>query len=206
MVEITQRMSDAGLAPIRERLTPVVLDIITSETRGYLSVKDMRRFDKELDNYLNANFFIHERSGKMIVEGLVNLKRTRQTAFRRLVLDKTLAMLDLLQEEPELCGPAFFRHRVRRPWGQHGEDVDCYAFRIEAVFDGLDPDANGPRTGDNAERQPAVADLIDARHARLVSPINLLLCFSLSCTPTKRNITNSTRVNDGDFSKRCPRK
>jgi len=159
---VSKLLTEAGFEFCKQNFRPRASHVLQGASTGFLTREILATFDHKLDQYLNGQIFEHPGlSAKAIVDEVSRKRAEQHQLFMDALLREYLILMQYLEREGALCSPCFFNPNVKRAWGRQGQILDCYALRLNALFeDQTDP------------RQRAIVDLLeentDFRFAEIV--------------------------------------
>ncbi|GBG26866.1 Leucine-rich repeat-containing protein 40 [Hondaea fermentalgiana] len=136
--KVVTQLREANFEVDATRLRPHAKGVLTGNT-GFLTSEMLENVDAQLDKYLNGPIFEYPGlSGRKIVQDVYDLRAHQRHLFLDTVLRQFLIVMELLEADPTICTRQYFNPNVRRRWGRKNSVIDCYAMRLEALFDDQD--------------------------------------------------------------------
>ena len=93
----------------------------------------------QINSYLNAELYLFRFTPTKMIKDKIVLRADREQAHYKLVLERFLKLLWMVENEKSRNFPflteKIFVKNVTRPWGEEGEEVDCFAIDLNYVFE-----------------------------------------------------------------------
>jgi len=113
----------------RGRLSPHTQKLIVGDT-GFLTPTDLTNFDKAVDNYVNAQFYLYpetQRGCDIVVDFLeLTEQRAQDERLKRIL---TLIRIIELSERSGWLDKRFLK-RLHRNWGENGKSVQLLSIQL----------------------------------------------------------------------------
>ena len=107
---------------------------------GFLLHEDIDMFDYRIDTYLNADIYQCKWTGPEILADIDALRYKRGRETYQCLINIMLRCLKRLTGSVSKCkwyeGDEVMSELVTRPWGENGEETQCFHFTIRVLIDG----------------------------------------------------------------------
>jgi len=143
--EVSGLLESYGFEVEPDNFHPVARGALVGNT-GFLTPADQAHFDKNIDAYINGEFYQCELSAAELVDNLDNLRHERGYVFNSLIIQELVGVcrqeftksLDVPPRK-RFSANVLRGEGVRRPWGRGGEKVRCYAITLESLLEDAQP-------------------------------------------------------------------
>ena len=118
--------------------------VLQPPSSTHLNAEDMKEFDLAIDQYMNADYFNHDRDALSILDAMVKRIHRREQEYYEDILNACLELIELMKFEG-LTDATMLCENLSRFWGEDGALVECFGLDLDVLFKGKQ-DANKGRS------------------------------------------------------------
>ena len=136
--------SSRSIAYKRDNMMPRSTAVLQPPSSTHLNPEDMTEFDLAIDQYMNADYFNHDRDAVSILDAMVKRIHRREQEYYQDILNACLELIELMKFEG-LADATMLCENLSRFWGEDESFVECFGLDLDVLFKGKQ-DANKGRS------------------------------------------------------------